>query len=99
MDVAEFTIKAGFKILEFSFIFNKEISEKGKSFIWEDVYILSEAIKVVNDEITDSTCISNIISALDLKYELEAVEAPSTGGIGEMTIDPPTDCNVFTIYE
>lgn len=98
MDVAEFTVKAGFKILELGFDYNKEISDKGESCIWKDVYILSEAVKVVNDELTTTTCISNIITQLDNKYELEAVEAPSTAGIGEMTIDPPTECNVFTIY-
>ena len=98
MDVAEFTIKAGFKILELGFDYNKEISDTGESCVWKDVYILTEAVKVVNDELTTTTCISNIITQLDNKYELESVEAPSTEGIGGMTIDPPTDCNVFTIF-
>ena len=98
MDAVEFTSKVELKILSLSNAYKAEFKEKGESCIWKDVYILSEAVEVVNHELTSATCIENIIAALDAKYGLEAVEAPSTGGFGEMTIDPDTDCNVFTIY-
>ena len=98
MDVAEFNIKADLKILELSFIYNNDMRIKGKSCVWKDVYLLSEAIKVVNDEITDTDCIESIISALDCKYQLSDIRPRVDGGISYMTIDPATICNVFTVY-
>ncbi len=99
MDVVEFTEKAGYKILELSLQYNEEFNNKGVSCKWKDVYILSEAVDVVNDEVTSTDCINRIISRLDTKYQLTLATAPSEGGIGFMAIDPPSNCNVFTIYE
>lgn len=98
MDVVDFNIKADLKILQLAFQYNTDIREKGNSCVWKDVYLLSEAIKVVNDEITDSDCIESIISALDCKYKLSDIRPRVDGGISYMTIDPATICNVFTVY-
>lgn len=98
MGVVEFTSKVSLKILSLGFLYQQEIKDFGVSSIWKDIYLLSEASIVVNDALTDADCITDIITALDIKYSLESVTTPSTNGIGDMTIDPSSVCNAFTVY-
>jgi hypothetical protein len=99
MDVAEFSNKVDLKILLLAQEYNNEVSEVGESCLWEDAYLLSEAKNIVNDELTSTECINNIISALDCKYRLSDLVETGEVGIGEMTIDASSGCNVFTVYE
>jgi hypothetical protein len=98
VDVAEFIRKAQFKILSLSVSYNEQVNEKGSSCLWNDVYLLCEAIEIVSSEFATTECIDKIISKLDARYSLSQLTAPSDGGIGEMTVDPSGECNVFTVY-
>ena len=64
----------------------------------KDIYILSQAIRVVQDSTVSQECIDNTISELVDRYCLEDFLLIEGSGIGTFRIDNNEDCTVFKIY-
>jgi hypothetical protein len=98
VDVNEFISRAKKKIrlLSASLIpkigFNECLCEA------KDIYILSQAIEVVQDSITSQECIDKTISELVNRYCLEDLLLIDGSGIGIFRVDNNEDCSVFKIY-
>jgi hypothetical protein len=64
----------------------------------KDIFILSEAITVVQDSRTSQSCLDKIISTLVGKYCLDSILLIDGSGIGVFRVDNNEDCTVFKIY-
>lgn len=64
----------------------------------KDIFILSQSIEVIDDNLTSQECIDAIISRLSEKYCLQDIYIPEGSGIGTFRIDNNEDCTVFKIY-
>ena len=64
----------------------------------KSIFLLSQAVEVVQDELTSQECIDEIISTLVNKFCLEDLLLIEGSGIGTFRIDNNEDCTVFKIY-
>lgn len=99
VDVNEFIERATKKIRILSAILIPKIGFSDCLCEAEDIYILSQAIDIVQDSITSQECIDKTISTLVDRYCLEDLLLIDGSGIGIFRIDNNEDCTVFKIYE
>lgn len=98
MDVNEFIYRANKKIRELSLSLIPKVGNSTCLCEAEDIFILSQAIEVIQDEFITQDCIDATISELDTRYCLSDIVLIEGSGISILRIDNNEDCTVFKIY-
>lgn len=98
MDVNEFIMRATKKIKLLSLSLIPKVGNSTCLCEAEDIFILSQAIEVLQSDFIGAECIESTISELDNRYCLSDLLLPAGSGIGIFRIDNNKDCTVFKIY-
>lgn len=98
MDVNEFIARANKKIRMLSATLIPKVGFSSCLCEANDIFLLSQAIEIVQDELTPQECIDEIITTLVNKYCLEDLLLITGSGIGTFRLDNNEDCTVFKIY-
>lgn len=98
MDVNEFIARANKKIRMLSAALIPKVGFSSCLCEANDIFLLSQAIEIVQDELTPQECIDETITTLVNKYCLEDLLIITGSGIGTFRLDNNEDCTVFKIY-
>ena len=98
VDVNEFIARANKKIRMLSAKLIPKVGFSSCLCEANDIFMLSQAIEVIQDELTTQECIDEILSTLLNKYCLNDIVLITGSGIGTFRIDNNEDCTVFRIY-